>query len=160
MPTRRQFLRRCSTAALTSMLPAAVFAGGSISGVVPLDKIPGATFSKHAGALFHVLEESGMGVFLRLIEVKPVLPSSSPNAARAEDVLNERFSLLFSGPSNRPLAQGSYVFENLGIGRFEMFIVPVGPQDSSPRYYEAVFNRPVGGATMPPGPVGKARPRK
>ncbi|HWY78167.1 MAG TPA: hypothetical protein VN281_21305, partial [Verrucomicrobiae bacterium] len=87
-------------------------------------------------------------------------PVSQVADANAADARNERFSLLFSGPLNRTLLQGSYIFEHLGIGRFEMFIVPVGPDSTNPRYYEAVFNRPVGGATMPAGPVGSARKRK
>jgi hypothetical protein len=161
MPTRRQFLRRCSTAALTATIfPAAAIANGSLRGTVELNAIQYASFGRQAGTLFHVLDESGVGVFLRLIEVKPFSPVSQVADANAADARNERFSLLFSGPLNRTLLQGSYIFEHLGIGRFEMFIVPVGPDSTNPRYYEAVFNRPVGGATMPAGPVGSARKRK
>jgi hypothetical protein len=135
-------------------------ATSSLHGTVELNAIQYTSFARQAGTLFHVLDESGVGVFLRLIEVKPFLPVSQVADASAADARNERFSLLFSGPLNRLLSQGSYVFEHLGIGRFEMFIVPIGPDTSNPRYYEAVFNRPVGDATMPAGPVGLARRRK
>jgi hypothetical protein len=154
-------LRRCSTAALTAtVFPAAAMASSSLRGTVELSAIQYASFARQAGTLFHVLDESGVGVFLRLIEVKAFVPANESADANADDARNERFSLLFSGPLNRTLSQGSYVFEHLGIGRFEMFIVPVGPDSSNPHYYEAVFNRPVGGATMPAGPVGQARRSK
>ena len=161
MPTRRQFLRRCSTASLTAtVFPAAALPSNSVHGTVELSAIQYASFARQAGTLFHVLDEAGTGVFLRLVEVKPFVPADEAADANAPDVRNERFSLLFSGPLNQKLSQGSYVFEHMGIGRFDMFIVPVGPDTSNPRYYQAVFNRPVGGAAIPAGPIGKARGRR
>jgi hypothetical protein len=54
----------------------------------------------------------------------------------------ESFSLLVAGPSDQPLIQRLYPFEHDQIGRFELFIVPVGC-GTGVLHYQAVFNRPV-----------------
>ena len=51
-----------------------------------------------------------------------------------------RFSLLFQGPHDRLLPQGTYQFDHDQIGSFPLFIVPVGAAKSGLQY-EAVFNR-------------------
>jgi len=51
-----------------------------------------------------------------------------------------QFSVLFRGPLDRPLAQGTYPFEHERLGAFELFIVPVGVEQDGLRY-EAFFNR-------------------
>ena len=81
---------------------------------------------------------------LRLVGAKPTAPSRSASM-NSEDASNEKFSLLFSGPAGEPLSQDTHNFEHLRIGRFQMFIGPVGPREPGHRYYEAVFNRPVPG---------------
>jgi hypothetical protein len=57
-----------------------------------------------------------------------------------ESPRQERFSLLFRGPLDKPLPQFLYRMEHEQIGVFELFLVPVG-QDDSGLHYEAVFNR-------------------
>lgn len=52
----------------------------------------------------------------------------------------ERFSIIFRGPNEPLLPQGSYRFEHDEIGEFILFIVPLRQDDSS-SFYEAVFNR-------------------
>ena len=53
---------------------------------------------------------------------------------------HESFSLLFDGPADRPLAQRTYPFEHERLGRFDLFIVPVG-NERGRMQYQAVFNR-------------------
>jgi len=52
----------------------------------------------------------------------------------------ERFAIVFRGPKEPLLPQGSYRFEHDEMGEFILFIVPVR-QDDEGIYYEAVFNR-------------------
>jgi hypothetical protein len=48
--------------------------------------------------------------------------------------------LLFRGPTQPALTQGTYVLEGpADIGRLALFLVPVGP-DAEGLCYEAVFN--------------------
>ena len=51
-----------------------------------------------------------------------------------------QFSLRFEGPAEPALPQGIYLFSHPGIGRFDLFIVPVGRTERG-RQYEAAFNR-------------------
>lgn len=48
------------------------------------------------------------------------------------------FALLFHGPPERPLDQGTYRLEHPQLGAVEVFVVPVGPDERGPRY-EAIF---------------------
>ena len=52
----------------------------------------------------------------------------------------EQFSLIFRGPSALYLAQGIYHIEHDTLGAFDLFLVPVGPDDAG-LCYESVFNR-------------------
>lgn len=52
----------------------------------------------------------------------------------------EQFSLRFRGDRNRVLPQRIYPMKHDSIGDFELFLVPIG-RDNSGTFYEAVFNR-------------------
>lgn len=52
----------------------------------------------------------------------------------------ERFSVLFRGPLDRAVQQGSYSFEHEELGTFGLFIVPISRQEDG-LVYEAAFNR-------------------
>lgn len=52
----------------------------------------------------------------------------------------EQFSIVFRGPLDRPLSQGTQQFGHPVIGDFELFIVPI-KMDAEGYYYEAIFNR-------------------
>jgi hypothetical protein len=52
----------------------------------------------------------------------------------------ERFSLLFRGPLDVALEQSIYNMEHDRMGSFDLFLVPVGVNESG-REYEAIFNR-------------------
>jgi hypothetical protein len=76
---------------------------------------------------------------LELIEAAEI-----PNAGQSKLPLGgprqETFSLIFAGPVDRQLRQRIHVFEHDRIGRFDLFIVPVG-QKSGFVLYQAIFNR-------------------
>lgn len=93
-----------------------------------------ADFARHVNTPF-VLRDSREDR-LDLVQV-----SDAPSSHR-----QEVFSLLFRGPADRALAQGTWKMAHEALGDLDIFLVPVG-QDGSGRYYEAVFNRLV-----PPDP--------
>ena len=106
--------------------------------------LAGLNYEMFAGQLrtmFHVHSSEQRVLSLRLIraEWKENSPRSKPNAP---DAAFEKFSLVFAGSHAHRLAQETYTFEHPRLGRFEMFIVPVGSLDPAVHKYEAVFNRP------------------
>lgn len=66
---------------------------------------------------------------------------SSKEYLRAEGV--DHFSLLFRGPAELFLQQGTYRVEHERMGEFDLFIVPVR-QTAEGFTYQAVFNRMLG----------------
>jgi hypothetical protein len=54
----------------------------------------------------------------------------------------EQFSLHFRGTPDRIYPQRIYAMKHDGIGDFELFLVPIG-RDESGTLYEAVFNRMI-----------------
>jgi hypothetical protein len=52
----------------------------------------------------------------------------------------QAFSLLFRGPAKPILPQAIYPLENAGLGRLEIFLVPLGPDAEGGARYEAVFS--------------------
>jgi hypothetical protein len=166
MPTRRKFLLNCSTVALTaSMTPASIFARPAHFKEVPQDQVSFANFSKNLNSVFQVETDAGTIVRLQLVEVKPLpVPPALPLARPAEDANNEKFSLLFRGLLKQPLEQGSHWFEQPSIGRFPVFIVPIGSMKTTAIFYEAIFNRPPKGPLPRAGvggiPVGSARNKR
>jgi len=52
----------------------------------------------------------------------------------------EQFSLLFYGPNDCNLGQGTFELEHETMGTFPLFLVPIGPDHQGLRY-QAVFNR-------------------
>ncbi len=75
---------------------------------------------------------SGEGLELRLERV------DEKSAGTGSAVCS--FSLEFTGPADRPLEQGSYMFRHESMGEFTLFIVPVA-QESGLRWYQVVFSR-------------------
>jgi hypothetical protein len=88
------------------------------------------TFRPVVGDGFAVGGEEGATVELLLVEAEP--KDGGPDAPRPA------FSLLFHGPAEPGLAQGTYRFKHPGIGVMEIFIVPLG-RDEHGSVYEALF---------------------
>jgi len=55
----------------------------------------------------------------------------------------QRFSILFHGPADRLLAQGTYSFRHDAFGEFLLFIAPVVGSNDERIVYEACFSRLV-----------------
>ena len=145
MRTRRKFLLNCSAVVVTaSVTPAGVFGASHRLLEIPLEQIAFATFAGHLNATFDVQSGTESAVGLQLVDASPT-PAPPAELPSALDAANEKFSLLFSGPLTQPLEQDTYWFECQTIGRFAMFIVPIGSTETTQLYYEAVFNRPPSG---------------
>jgi hypothetical protein len=89
------------------------------------------TFTERLGDRFRVCVNSGSA---ELILVDATALPARGNAERPEP-----FSILFRGPACPRLDQRIHTFDHDVIGAFQMFIVPVAPDEHGPRY-EAVFN--------------------
>jgi hypothetical protein len=94
------------------------------------------TFAPHVHGTFVAHLEA-----LRPIELKLTAVQDLPGTARATFPDREgQFSLLFRGPRQPALDQGTYRVEHPAIGAFALFLVPVG-ESADARHYEAIFNR-------------------
>ena len=87
------------------------------------------TFEAVVGETFEVETTSAAGLTLRLTTVTP---------GRLSGLGRQGFSLLFTGPDETPLAQGTYPFSHASIGTHPIFIVPVA-REAGELVYEAVF---------------------
>lgn len=88
------------------------------------------SFFECLGTKFRVYAGDDKSVELELVEAV----DSGSNTRQ------ERFSLLFRGPLDTALDQSMYKIEHDRLGSFDLFIVPVGINESG-REYEVVFNR-------------------
>jgi hypothetical protein len=89
------------------------------------------TFTDRLGETFHVRDGSDV------IELS-LIAASEPDERRPAPSGRMPFSIVFRGPLERVLPQRIYPFEHDALGVFELFIVPIGP-DESGMQYEAVF---------------------
>jgi len=93
--------------------------------------LPGKTaFSQALKSVFYLSVGDGRSVELTLIELRD--GRSTPQ--------QEQFALLFRGPEDILLPQGTYPVEHAQLGAFDLFFVPVG-RDPAGIDYEVVFNR-------------------
>ena len=97
-----------------------------------LEDFTPATFSELVGEPFRLLLDDGSALELELVSVTPA--PTHPGGARTR----EPFSIVFRGPMEPVLPQRIYQFENERLGALELFVVPIGP-DESGMQYEAVF---------------------
>ena len=87
-------------------------------------------FAKQLHTTFRTRINDSVNIETELIEVSEHKVSA----------LQERFAIIFRGPSEAFLGQGLRRFEHDQMGAFDLFIVPIS-QDEKGFYYEAVFNR-------------------
>ena len=94
-----------------------------------LKDIASGAFAEHVQTDFTVSGLPGT-LLLRLLEV----------TARPGGAGTEQFSLLFRGPADPRLAQGTFSVAHAKLGEFALFLVPLGP-DALGMTYQAVFTR-------------------
>jgi hypothetical protein len=99
------------------------------------------TFARFVGDTFELKQGTEEQAALRLATVRDLsinITFSSEQQTRAYHEAS--FSILFRGPLDGSLQQGTYTVEHRRMGTFPLFIVPMqAGQDGA--YYEATFNR-------------------
>ena len=92
-------------------------------------------FAPAVGQAFswRVFELTGTVAAIKMTLTKLVLRPSPAHA--------EQFSLLFVGPSDAALEQGTYTISNDVTGAEAVFAVPIGPDASGLRQYEVIVSR-------------------
>jgi hypothetical protein len=98
------------------------------------------TFLPCLNTKFQVGVDPASGVELELVEASAM--SHERRSHPGKGSVQESFSLVFHGPDNRLLPQQIHAFAHDRIGRFELFIVPIG-QKPGLIQYQAIFNRLV-----------------
>jgi hypothetical protein len=98
--------------------------------MLELDKVTCVQFAACVNQDFEIVFPDGT-LSLKLSEARPL--GARPGSIR------EPFSLTFLGPPNLRLPQGTYKMRNATLGEMEIFIVPIGADQSSSSF-EAVFN--------------------
>jgi hypothetical protein len=95
------------------------------------------------------LEELTFAVFQENLNSKFILFLDADNSVEIELIearqgkvtpRQEMFSILFLGSNEKPFLQGLYPVEHAGLGKLDLFLVPVA-QNEQGIIYEAVFNR-------------------
>ena len=141
MTSRRRFLRDSSLLAV-ALLPASALAGRIGTRTTPLAQIRFGAFAANLGTTFWALQNQGPAIGLELAKANQP-PPVNPSQATAPDAWNEKFSLVFRGLPHPALDADTYLFEHDRLGRFEMFITPIGLPNNAYQLYEAIFNRPA-----------------
>ena len=98
-----------------------------------LDDFTVETFRGRIGDRFRISGHGASVVEAELTEATAGDAAESPRAGERRP-----FSLVFRGPLEPILPQQIYRFEHDALGAFDLFIVPIGP-DESGMQYEAVF---------------------
>jgi hypothetical protein len=100
--------------------------------VTMLENLKLNSFSEHLGTRFRVYGGEDTSVEMELVEA----------VDRGSNAKQERFALLFRGPLDAAVDQGTYKVAHDKLGSFDLFLVPIRISESG-REYEAVFNRIV-----------------
>ena len=100
-----------------------------------LEKCTESVFSECKGSTFRIHVQSKAAVEVVLVDVQGhgAQPSGEEPTGRAP------FSVVFRGPMDVQLAQGTYTVDHDTLGPLDLFLVPIGPDQAGMRF-EAVFN--------------------
>jgi hypothetical protein len=90
------------------------------------------TFAPHLGEKFRIQAADSPWAEMTLIEATALGQDTASAGRRAP------FSIVFRGARDRVLPQRIYRVEHEAIGAFDLFLVPIGPDQEGMRY-EAVF---------------------
>lgn len=158
--SRRKFLRAGSLVALSAALPISIFAqgfkgrdgnpGDQNPQPDPLVNYNKAAFSSYLNSIFELYTGYSI-VEVALVEVKDLLPQGT-----AATDGRESFSLLFRG-GTAVLRQNTYRMDHPSLGRFELFLVPGGPDSVGAQSYVAIINRLSYKDALNPAPSRKSQ---
>ena len=133
--SRREFLKKGSLMALVAGIPGTFAQMASGMGITTsATRLDLESFESQLGTNFLINHEAAK-VQVRLVHVTNFASAKQAEAGK------EGFSLLFRGPKETTLKQGTYLIEHPELGRFSFLVVPVGTKDTRAPHYEAVINR-------------------
>ena len=134
--SRREFLKRGTFVALAAGVPLALTKKAFGMGITEstADGLNLESFESQLGTRFLINHEASK-VKVKLVNVTNFASQEQTAAGK------EGFSLLFRGPKETTLKQGTYLIEHEELGMFSFLIVPVGTKDTRAPHYEAVINR-------------------
>lgn len=134
--TRRNFIQSSVVAALAATVGNAAGKGvlGRFSGQDPLSFLKREHFAPFIDTAFRVSGNAGRTATIRLREAGDL--KNQINEGRG--LMGESYRLGFDAPRKLNLAQGTYHFDHENLGRFSLFLAPVG---GSGIHYEAIVNR-------------------
>jgi hypothetical protein len=139
--TRRKFIESSAMAALAVAIgnAAAGPALGRDSGLFakdphPLSYLKREHFEPFIDTAVRIGNDEGRTAVVMLREAADL--KNRINAERG--YAGESFRLTFESPRKTDLGQGTYHFEHENLGRFSLFLVPIG---GSGIHYEAIINR-------------------
>ena len=98
-----------------------------------LDKLQASDFSKCLNQKFHIRLEGREPLETELIDVR------SHSRSGDDPEVRQPFSVLFRGPADLQLTQGTFSLENETLGKLDLFLVTIGP-DKEGMVHEAVFS--------------------
>ncbi|WP_183092709.1 DUF6916 family protein [Nocardioides stalactiti] len=92
-------------------------------------------FADRVGEEFRVVHPDAVGLTLVL---SSVTGGEVAGGAGPDGTERRQFSLVFRGPTDPQLSQGTWELDHDAINDLALFLVPLGPDTDGPRY-EAVF---------------------
>lgn len=101
-----------------------------------LETFTQATFTPHLGTRFELDLAALPGGSLELLTVTSWQPRTADTVGSPQG--RTPFSVLFRGPMTPILPQHIYTLAHPHLGTFDVFLVPIGPDQQGMRY-EAVF---------------------
>lgn len=92
-------------------------------------------FADRVGEQFRVRlpDEHSLALVLSAVTTGPDAGGSGPDGT-----VRQQFSLLFRGPGDPQLGQGTWALDHDMMGEIALFLVPIGSDAEGPRY-EAAF---------------------
>jgi hypothetical protein len=105
-----------------------------------LERFTISTFAEHLHETFRVYPDaadSGRFLEVALIEATDLSTRGGPRTTEAS-TRRAPFSIVLRGPATPILPQRIYRLEHPALGNFDLFLVPIGPDQGGMRY-EAIF---------------------
>lgn len=135
--SRRDFLKKGSLVALVAGVPLSlaekIVAKANETDTPSKNGLSQAQFRRQLNTSF-LIKSGHRKISVKLVAVNDLRRKESLNSGR------ECFGLRFRGDHSNSLKQNTYVIEHKNLGEFSFLLVPIGVNDKSAPYYEAIIN--------------------
>jgi hypothetical protein len=144
LKTRRQFISECALSLTAlSLVPAGSFASAATTSAGSAVRLNHAGFSQQVNTVFKIRLADGKTANLTLLKAPVAPPCRMSGNKPPLDLNHEKFSLVFSGPTDVAIDSAIHQLEHEKLGRLEMHLGPIGTPGADGLRYEAVFNQPA-----------------